>query len=605
MTTDAEPERDEGPDETDPIHWKPVGMVGWYDPRQLVRTGLQIASTSLFTRNADSRLLQPLFDAAPEPHVDLVGRASVNIDYIADTGDGFDATYAVAYWATQASLPLVRRPETSPNSAAFDETEPSVPGDVLILGGDEVYPTGSETEYRNRLQVPYQLASVGLKGERSVFAIPGNHDWYENLVAFHEVFMHRGWFGGWRTGQKRSYFALKLPHGWWLLGTDMQLASDIDQAQDRYFRNLGIGPDDNVVLCHAEPHWVYDGEEAAKSDEAKPSRRVNRLEAWLGDRLRLVIAGDLHHYRRHILHAPSAEGDPPVATRHLVTAGGGGAFLHPTHWWRDVDRNGVGRARIEEQSVRLVHAYPSRSKSLRVSARVLAFPWTNRWFLLASGGVYGLVALTILFNIRVLAAIDPSLCVDAGWTAALSPAVLTWLALMVGGFVASTDTSLPVYRWIGGSVHGLTHAVASVAIPLAAVRLIGTRFADSLPWLLVAWAGSTVVGALVGALLMGGYLFASLTLFGRHRNESFSAIREKGFKNFLRMQLTKDGLTVTSFGIEKTPKWDVVTSGTVARRRIEPTAPISTEDETHPFVIERFVVRPMATPTEGTGGSEA
>ena len=28
--------------------------------------------------------------------------------------------------------------------------------------------------------------------------------------------------GGWRPVQSRSYFAIKLPHGWWLIGTDVQ-----------------------------------------------------------------------------------------------------------------------------------------------------------------------------------------------------------------------------------------------------------------------------------------------------------------------------------------------------------------------------------------------
>ena len=71
-------------------------------------------------------------------------------------------------------------------------------------------------------------------------ALPGNHDWYDSLVAFQKLFFThifngRTFAGGWRTRQKRSYFALKLPHKWWLVGVDLQLSHNIDVPQLRYF----------------------------------------------------------------------------------------------------------------------------------------------------------------------------------------------------------------------------------------------------------------------------------------------------------------------------------------------------------------------------------
>ena len=36
--------------------------------------------------------------------------------------------------------------------------------------------------------------------------------------------------------QEASYFALRLPHGWWLLGLDLALVDDIDMCQCRYAR---------------------------------------------------------------------------------------------------------------------------------------------------------------------------------------------------------------------------------------------------------------------------------------------------------------------------------------------------------------------------------
>ena len=68
--------------------------------------------------------------------------------------------------------------------------------------------------------------------EPEVFALPGNHDWYDSLVSFTRLFCSQRWFQGWRTRQRRSYFALKLPGRWWLVATDFQLGSDIDALQE-------------------------------------------------------------------------------------------------------------------------------------------------------------------------------------------------------------------------------------------------------------------------------------------------------------------------------------------------------------------------------------
>ncbi|HTJ83906.1 MAG TPA: hypothetical protein VL400_19440 [Polyangiaceae bacterium] len=577
------------------LHWRRRGMVGWYDPRQLLRTGLRIAATDLFAKNADSRLLQPLFDPTPRT-VDLgKDRDETTVDYISDTGDGFDSTYAVAYWATEPSLALVGE---SGSKTVLVDGEPralgderTAPGEVLVLGGDEVYPTGSEDEYRSRLEVPFELASAEMTGERRLLAIPGNHDWYENLVAFHQLFMRGKRFGAWRTAQRRSYFAARLPHDWWLLGTDMQLMSDLDPAQLDFFESLDLGEGANVILCHAEPHWVYDAEAARKAPAlaARPTR-VARLERWLGPRLRMVIAGDLHHYRRHVVGS-----NPKRPVRHLVTAGGGGAFLHPTHGWRDVDSKGVGTTAGGER-MQLVASYPSKATSRWLTLWCLAFPWTNRWFMIASGAVYGLVSLTFLLGARGVTHGRARLAEHLSWTVALTPSVLVWLAVMLAGFVASTDTSARWYRWVAGLAHGASHTVAAVLIPLFAVRWLGGAFANHLGVQAATFVGATLVGALVGAVFMGSYLFGSLTIFGRHRNETFSAIREKGYKNFLRMKVDRDGVDVVAFGIRAVPKWDVAETadGQVPRERVRPTRAIAPGEPAHPFVIERFRVEPRA-----------
>src|SRR5437016_1084882 len=89
-----------------------------------------------------------------------------------------------------------------------------------------------------------RLASIGAP---DLYAVPGNHDWYDGLSAFLNLFCWRQidgpWstarsghmIGGWHTKQLRSYFALALPHNWWLWGIDIQLTNYIDQQQIDFF----------------------------------------------------------------------------------------------------------------------------------------------------------------------------------------------------------------------------------------------------------------------------------------------------------------------------------------------------------------------------------
>lgn len=90
------------------------------------------------------------------------------------------------------------------------------------------------------------------------FAIPGNHDWFDGLNQFMRNIVFRDWLGGWILPQDKSYFALKLPHGWWFFGLDIALAQDIDVHQLRYFAELAhiMEPNDRVILASHAPDWI-------------------------------------------------------------------------------------------------------------------------------------------------------------------------------------------------------------------------------------------------------------------------------------------------------------------------------------------------------------
>jgi hypothetical protein len=155
-------------------------MVGWYDPGQLARTAIQVAISTIFGRNADRRLFESIAkktgDGAlggPDLDVSDQGVDEFWFDYIADVGDGFNSTYTMAYYLTEPALPL--------------GGENTKPGQILVFGGDEVYPIASKNFYENNLIGPYEAAFPEPEPDTSappapyVFAIPGNHDWYDSL----------------------------------------------------------------------------------------------------------------------------------------------------------------------------------------------------------------------------------------------------------------------------------------------------------------------------------------------------------------------------------------------------------------------------------------
>ena len=254
-------------------------MVGWYNPTQLLETGKKTLISTIIGKNADPRLVAAStvggksFDYSKKlkpkdgdfEEISGEDRNEIWLDYVSDVGDGWNSTYSVAYSLAQQNIKIPER------------EEPLERGEILIFGGDEVYPTASQKEYDNRLIMPYKMAfnssrttdetsseTTNLAKNPHVFVVPGNHDWYDSLATFQRIFCthffnDRMFADAWRTRQERSYFALKLPHNWWLLGIDFQLSHDIDVRQLRYFESLiksEMKKGDKVILCVPEPYWV-------------------------------------------------------------------------------------------------------------------------------------------------------------------------------------------------------------------------------------------------------------------------------------------------------------------------------------------------------------
>ena len=539
-------------------------MVGWYDPGQLMRTGSDVAASTLFGRHADFRLMEAV--ATPHIAVDVVeaaGDEDAWIDYVSDTGDGWNSTYAVAYHVAQDALDV---------AVADGPSHTTRRGGLLVLGGDAVYPVASRAEYKARLVAPFEAAfPKGAADPPLVRAVPGNHDWYDSLVAFTRLFTAHDTFAGWRAKQCRSYFAVRLPRGWWLVGTDIQLDSDIDLPQVEFFQRVvaHMAPDDRVILCNAEPHWI----KAHLYGEANPDVTENNLK-FLEDvvfegRIAVFLAGDLHHYRRH--EAPDG--------RQKITAGGGGAFLHPTHA-ADVSRLAGDFA--------LKASYPTPETSRRLTWGNLAFLFRNWKFGVVPAVLYLMTAWSGLTDIS-------RSDIDATFAQVVnafvrSPVAAFWALLLFFGFWLFTDTHSRTYRFVGGTAHALAHMAAVFFLGWGAtvltVKGFGLAFASTTQ-LLTAGALIFAGGWVAGSVIVGVYLLVSLNAFGRHHNEAFSSLKVEDWKHFLRLRIDARGdLTIFPIGIERVARKWRAAANPASRSRIEPddpraTAPVLIEPPIH------------------------
>jgi len=534
-----------------PRRFKPkLRMTGWFDPDVMSRSAIMLATANIFGRHSDSRLIEALGNQ-PQAHFDYADApGEFTFDYVADLGDGWHGTYAVAE--------ALARPELTV-SAPDGATVTTRRGSVLVFGGDLVYPYPSRERYERQTEMPYAQA-FGEHGARpDVYAIPGNHDWFDSLVAFSRCLCRpeRG-FAGCRTRQTRSYFALRLPHDWWLLGVDLQLGADLDEPQVRYFQAVAreMPAEAQVVLCVPEPQWIYETIYPRHSAYQLPT--IEQLQRdVLGRPAAMIVTGDLHYYRRHA--AP--DGTPKVI------AGGGGAFLHPTH---------APKVReLRDGSVEQT-CYPDPRTSRALGWRNLLFPLINPRAAWLVAAVYALTAWLASSRLSASDLESPGQALHSALLAALrEPVYGIWLIAFVGGLLFFTDTHSRVYRLIGGGLHAVAHLLAAFLLAWlaqrATVEVLGLPFASA-PQLLLAGLGVFLGGALVGPLLIGVYLFVSLHVFGRHSNEAFSALRIGDYKHWLRFVIDGAGtLTVHAIAIDR-----------VGRRRRPASAP---------RLVDRFVVR--------------
>ena len=566
--------------------------VGWFDVRQMLATGAKTLTSTIVGLMSGRRELMAALDPRPpnQPSLDYdyAEPGELWIDYVADTGEGWDSTYSVAYLVGRNALHLRQdgepTPQPIPPSGTDEAAEPTsktpaiaLPGGrVLIFGGDEVYPTASAAAYQARLQDPYRCARLqdALMPERHVYAIPGNHDWYDGLTAFIRLFCQRRTrtIGIWRTQQRRSYFAIRLHEGWWLWGADLALEDDLDPSQLGYFIDQAemLQAGDRVILCSPTPAWViaHDPQARQRLEVKQQADKFALIEEQVrrkGAAIVLAIAGDLHHYARHeVTHGP-------MHTNYIV-CGGGGAFTLGTSRQPSLLQFADG------STAALRASFPSDAQSRAMRWWALLFPLLSPGFT-ALLTAYQLLLLYFLHSVSRLTALvemsrtnSPTLA----WFDLLATTEFRWWSLpdllvqafqilladgmtflyafaLVGGCVAFARGSCPEgsrrFVWFtAGTLHGVSQLVIGIICCWVVAQAVAhVMEPGSLTFVVAFTIVTAVLIYVVGGVLFGAYLLVSNLVVGLHEQEVFSCQAIEEFKCFLRICISKDGATRSGY----------------------------------------------------------
>ncbi|MFD5628510.1 metallophosphoesterase family protein [Streptomyces sp. NPDC127072] len=342
-----------------------VEKLSWLNPKTLwpARNGLLASWFGDPTGSTRGRWVeQRLAAGAP---ADAVVRRDDPDDFsfmvIGDTGEGDAPQYAVVPGFLQVGQ------DTS----------------FAVLASDVVYPVGGADDYGTKFYRPYKDYPA------PIYAIPGNHDWYEDLQGFMREFcdappltpraaprrFSRAWLRSllWHTPgtpdeqrlaearQSRSAPGQRAvqPGPYWaidagpvrIIGIDTGLLGTVDAEQGRWLREVSKGERPKVLIT-GTPLYV-DAEYHPCPIEGGGT--VDDIVRDPGHHYVAAIGGDIHNYQRYPVRVDGR-------TVQYVVAGGGGAFMHATHTIPPVTVAGV-----REKDFR---CYPLRGDSLAFYSRL-------------------------------------------------------------------------------------------------------------------------------------------------------------------------------------------------------------------------------------------
>lgn len=422
----------------------PTGRYSWIGPGPFID-----AINDFWTRRVkdfvnEERARRVAFQRAagveerfPDFVVDRTDLDTPSFIVLGDPGEGDASQYAVV----------------APLCAKGEDT------DFMVLCSDVVYPAGDVNEYVDKHYLPYEGY------DRPIYAIPGNHDWYDNLDGFmwhfcaaEQVPLNRyrlrfadrmarilwrkstrpdraklsAWRHrrpGWRDGPPRPlqpgpYFAIDTGP-LLIVCIDPGVANEIDREQGEWLLRMSRR-DKPKILVTGKPLIVDYDYEPTTIKWGVPHDEHGTVDLVVRDPAFgyvAAIGGDVHNYQRY----PVPVGDRTVQ---YVVNGGGGAYLHATHRLPPGSRPEGGRWDPSwpfpgEREVRL---YPLRGDSLARFTPSFVRLLTRALPITAFGSIGALlVALYLWTAAEGFGVFDSAMRVVAVvlWVAALLMTVLT------------------------------------------------------------------------------------------------------------------------------------------------------------------------------------
>jgi hypothetical protein len=248
----------------------------------------------------------------------------------------------------------------------------------MYVVSDVIYPAGDVFEYEDKFFYPYR------EFPGPIYAIPGNHDWYDSLHGFMTHFCQAdpdlrpepagggglrralrkavwrkpseadqdllervGKLRGERSDQPGPYFAIEAGPIL-LVGIDTGIRARIDREQGEWLRRISQDPKPKILLT-GKP-MVVNGKR--KDTVVEDGGGVRSIVDDPKHRYIAVIGGDVHNYQRYPVRMPDGR-----TIQHIVT-GAAGAFTKATHDIPEIKAEECGCTEDE------FRCYPRRGDSL-------------------------------------------------------------------------------------------------------------------------------------------------------------------------------------------------------------------------------------------------
>jgi hypothetical protein len=363
-----------------PGHSPPQNSFSWLQPKALWDCRNEVIARVVDdpTNAHRERWMEILRTHGRARHSDLMIRdhadcQEISFAVMGDTGEGDVSQYSVVMTLLEQT-----------KHTAF-----------MFLCSDVIYPAAGIEEYGQKFLRPYA------DYPRPIYAIPGNHDWYDNADGFMywfcgadtrpkglSAFARDGWREiGWRRSpigrtkeleklhrlrnrgsQPGPYFAVAAGP-LLLIGLDTGLGGKLDESQCQWLRTISAVEDRPKILLTGKPLFSNGRFDPRPLDD---NGTVWDVVTDPRNRYLAVISGDIHNYQRYLVTLADGRRMP------FIVSGGGGAFLHETHTIPNLDRAQLPG--VDEESFR---CYPLRGDSLARCSQL----WSKKL------GVAGLLAL--------------------------------------------------------------------------------------------------------------------------------------------------------------------------------------------------------------------